>query len=482
MSSKYLRDSSYIDGKWFNSKSNRYFDVLNPATGTILSRVNDIEPTDVELAIQAAERAFPSWSKMTSKERASIMRRFYELIIENADELAAILTQEQGKPLSEAKTEIIYGASFIEWFSEECKRLYGDIIPSPIPNSKIIVEKSPVGVCAFITPWNFPSAMITRKIGAAMAAGCTCVVKPAHETPLSALALAALAEEAGVPKGVLNIVTGTDAHNIGRVLCDSETVRKVSFTGSTEVGKILYRQCAATVKKISLELGGNAPFIVFPDADLDAAVSGAIICKYRNAGQTCVCANRFYIHEDVYDKFASKLADKVRKLKVGDGLDKRVDIGPLITPDALEKVRSHINDALGQGAKLIEGGGTHDLGGSYFKPTILGNVMEGMLIAKEETFGPVAPLFKFKDTDDVLRQANNTQFGLAAYFYAKDLALINKVYNGLEYGMVAVNTPILSTEVAPFGGVKESGIGREGSKYGLDDFVELKYVLLGGLE
>ena len=482
MSSKYLRDSSYIDGKWFNSKSNRYFDVLNPATGTILSRVNDIEPTDVELAIQAAERAFPSWSKMTSKERASIMRRFYELIIENADELAAILTQEQGKPLSEAKTEIIYGASFIEWFSEEGKRLYGDIIPSPIANSKIIVEKSPVGVCAFITPWNFPSAMITRKIGAAMAAGCTCVVKPAHETPLSALALAALAEEAGVPKGVLNIVTGTDAHNIGRVLCDSETVRKVSFTGSTEVGKILYRQCAATVKKISLELGGNAPFIVFPDADLDAAVSGAIICKYRNAGQTCVCANRFYIHEDVYDKFASKLADKVRKLKVGDGLDKGVDIGPLITPDALEKVRSHINDALGQGAKLIEGGGTHDLGGSYFKPTILGNVMEGMLIAKEETFGPVAPLFKFKDTDDVLRQANNTQFGLAAYFYAKDLALINKVYNGLEYGMVAVNTPILSTEVAPFGGVKESGIGREGSKYGLDDFVELKYVLLGGLE
>ncbi|MAI62983.1 MAG: succinate-semialdehyde dehydrogenase (NADP(+)) [Micavibrio sp. TMED27] len=482
MSSKYLRDSSYIDGKWFNSKSNRYFDVLNPATGTILSRVNDIEPTDVELAIQAAERAFPSWSKMTSKERASIMRRFYELIIENADELAAILTQEQGKPLSEAKTEIIYGASFIEWFSEEGKRLYGDIIPSPIANSKIIVEKSPVGVCAFITPWNFPSAMITRKIGAAMAAGCTCVVKPAHETPLSALALAALAEEAGVPKGVLNIVTGTDSHNIGRVLCDSETVRKVSFTGSTDVGKILYRQCAATVKKISLELGGNAPFIVFPDADLDAAVSGAIICKYRNAGQTCVCANRFYIHEDVYDKFASKLADKVRKLKVGDGLDKGVDIGPLITPDALEKVRSHINDALGQGAKLIEGGDTHDLGGSYFKPTILGNAMEGMLIAKEETFGPVAPLFKFKDIDDVLRQANNTQFGLAAYFYAKDLALINKVYNGLEYGMVAVNTPILSTEVAPFGGVKESGIGREGSKYGLDDFIELKYVLLGGLE
>ncbi len=465
-----LKDKAYIGGKWVSGARN--FDVLNPADGSKIASVPDLSTKDVVAAIKAAERAFPDWAARTAKERSSILKKFYQLIVNNADDLAAILKAEQGKPLAEAKGEVLYGASFIEWFAEEGKRAYGDIIPSHLKGARVLVQKQPIGVCGFITPWNFPSAMITRKIGPALAAGCTAVLKPASETPLSALALGVLAEEAGIPQGVLNIVTGTGAREIGEALCESSVVRKLSFTGSTRVGKILMAQCADTVKKISLELGGNAPFIVFDDADIDAAVKGAIACKYRNAGQTCVCANRIYVQDGIYDEFTQKFVKAVKALKVG------VDIGPLISVDAVSKVEEHISDAIGQGGTLMVGGARHKMGGTYFEPTVIAGATQGMKVAREETFGPLAPLFRFKDEADVIAQANDTEYGLASYFYAKDMARIWRVSEGLEYGMVAVNTPILSTEIAPFGGVKQSGIGREGSKYGLEEYLEIKYILM----
>jgi succinate-semialdehyde dehydrogenase/glutarate-semialdehyde dehydrogenase len=400
------------------------------------------------------------------------------LIVEHADDLAVILTAEQGKPLAEARGEVLYGASFIEWFAEEGKRAYGDIIPCPIPDARIFVQKQPVGVCAFITPWNFPSAMITRKLGAALAAGCTVVCKPAAETPLSALALVVLAVEAGVPAGVINVVAGTNSKSIGRVFCDSSVVRKLSFTGSTAIGKVLMAQCADTVKKLSLELGGNAPFIVFDDADIDAAVAGAIICKYRNAGQTCVCANRIYVQAGIYEEFVEKFTIAVKALKVGAGDQDGVTIGPMINAGALDKVEEHIADAVEQGAALLCGGYVHALGGAFFEPTVIRDATQSMKVAREETFGPLAPLFKFSDEADVIAQANDTNYGLASYFYSKDMARIWRVAEGLEFGMVGINTPILSTEVAPFGGIKESGVGREGSRYGLDEFMEMKYLLM----
>lgn len=474
-----IKDRTYINGRWVDSKT--HFDVLNPANGDKLASVPEMGGEETATAVLAAQAAFPEWSSKSAKERAVYLKKWYELIVENADDLAAILTAEQGKPLAEAKGEILYGASFIEWFAEEGKRAYGDVIPSPIDGARILVQKQPVGVCAFITPWNFPSAMITRKLGPALAAGCTVVCKPASETPLSALALAVLAEEAGIPAGVVNIVTGTNSKEIGKALCDSSIVRKLSFTGSTAVGKILMAQCADTVKKLSLELGGNAPFIVFDDADIDEAVQGALICKYRNAGQTCVCANRIYVQDGIYEEFAKKFTKAVAKLKIGAGDEEGVTIGPLIGPDAVRKSEEHIKDALEHGASLMVGGKAHALGGAFFEPTILRDVTPKMKIASEETFGPVAPLFKFKDEADVIAQANDTNYGLASYFYARDVGRVWRVAESLEFGMVAVNTPILSTEVAPFGGIKESGVGREGSKYGLDEFLEIKYVLLSGL-
>ncbi len=471
-----FRTQPYIGG-WRDGFS-AFFPVLNPASGASIGQVVDCGAAEALQAIEAAEEALPSWSALTAKERAVILRKWYELIVQNIDDLSAILTAEQGKPLTEARGEILYGASFIEWFAEEGKRAYGDIIPSPVAGARIFVQKQPVGVCAFITPWNFPSAMITRKLGAALAAGCTCVCKPASETPLSALALVELAERAGVPAGVINMIMGTNAREIGRVLCDSRAVRKLSFTGSTAVGKVLMAQCAGNVKKLSLELGGNAPFIVFDDADIDSAVAGAVICKYRNAGQTCVCANRIYVQDSVYDEFAEKFVAAVAALKVGAGDLDGVSIGPLINETALEMVREHIDDALESGGRLLYGGAVHELGGSFFEPTVIGDATPAMRVAREETFGPLAALFCFADEADVIAQANDTDYGLASYFYAKDMARIWRVTEALEFGMVAVNTPILSTEVAPFGGIKESGVGREGSKYGIDEFMELKYILM----
>jgi succinate-semialdehyde dehydrogenase/glutarate-semialdehyde dehydrogenase len=471
-----LKTQAFIGG-WVDVRASA-FPVLNPANGEEIAQVTDCGEGDVLRAIEVAEAALPTWSTKTAKERAVILKRWYDLIVANADDLAAILTAEQGKPLAEARGEILYGASFIEWFAEEGKRAYGDIIPSTIPDTRIFVQRQPVGVCAFITPWNFPSAMITRKLGAALAAGCTAVCKPAAETPLSALALVALAEEAGVPTGVVNVVTGTDSKMIGRVLCDSPIVRKLSFTGSTAVGKVLMAQCAGTVKKLSLELGGNAPFIVFDDADIDVAVAGAIICKYRNAGQTCVCANRIYIQDGVYEEFVEKFTAAVEALKVGAGDQDGVTIGPMINVGALDKVQEHIADAVEQGGTLLSGGNAHALGGAFFEPTVIRDATASMKVAQEETFGPLAPLFRFTDEADVIKQANDTNYGLASYFYAKDMARIWRVSEGLEFGMVGVNTPILSTEVAPFGGIKESGVGREGSRYGLDDFLEMKYLLM----
>lgn len=473
-----LKSSSYVDGVWLQGE--KKFAVDNPSGGETIIEVAEVEAEQVLGAIGAAENALELWSARTAKDRAEILMRWYELIVEHADILAEILTLEQGKPVSEAKEEILYGASFIQWFAEEGKRAYGDIIPSPVEGARIFVRKEPVGVCAFITPWNFPSAMITRKLGAALAAGCTAVCKPAALTPLSALALMVLAEEAGVPKGVINMVVGTHSKEIGQAFTESEIVKKISFTGSTAVGKALYAQSASTVKKISLELGGNAPFIVFDDADIEAAVEGAIACKFRNAGQTCVCANRIYVQDALYDSFAEKLAYKVEQMSVADGFEEGADIGPLINEGGLEKVQDHIRDALEHGASIMCGGSAHALGGLFFEPTVLKNVSPDAKVAREETFGPVAPLFKFKDEDDVIAQANDTEFGLASYFYAKDMSRIWKVAERLQYGMVGVNTPIISNEVAPFGGVKESGIGREGSKYGLEEFMELKYILMQG--
>ena len=474
-------DKAFINGQWVDSDSGNSFIVTNPANGDTVGDVPDMGVAETRRAIAAAEKALPVWAAKSAKERAAVLRKWADLMIANADDLAMIMTVEQGKPLAESRGEILYAASFLEWFAEEGKRAYGDVIPSPIKNSRIITIKQPIGVCATITPWNFPSAMIARKVAPALAAGCTVVSRPASETPFSALAMAVLAEEAGVPAGVFNVITGTDSKSIGKEMCENPVVRKLSFTGSTEVGKILMAQCAGTLKKLSLELGGNAPLIVFEDADLDAALDGAIICEFRNAGQTCVCANRIYVQESIYEEFAKKFTAKVKALKVGDGLEKDVTIGPLINHKAIEKVEEHIANAVQGGAKIVTGGKPHELGGSFFEPTVLTGVKPSMKISCEETFGPVAPLFKFKTEEEAIRLANDTRFGLASYFYSRDNARIWRVSEALEYGMVGVNAPILSTEVAPFGGVKESGQGREGSKYGLDEYLEIKYVLMGGL-
>ncbi|MGB4106618.1 MAG: NAD-dependent succinate-semialdehyde dehydrogenase [Alphaproteobacteria bacterium] len=474
-----LKDKAFVAGEWV--KGAKSFDVTNPANGRVVGTVPDLTSADVKKAIEAAHKAQPAWAEKSAKERAKVLRVWSDLMIQNADDLAAIMTAEQGKPLAESKTEILSAASFYEWFAEETKRVYGDTIPSTFPNSRITVIKQPVGVCAAITPWNFPTSMIARKAAPALAVGCAMIIKPAGETPLSALAQVALAEEAGVPKGILSVITSRDSKGVGLEMCENGLVRKLSFTGSTEVGRILMKQCSGTIKRISLELGGNAPFIVFDDADLDAAVEGAIASKYRNAGQTCVCANRIYVQDKVYDVFAEKLTAKVKALKVGDGSEQGVQIGPLINEDAVTKVKDHIKDATDKGAKLVTGGKPHSLGGLFFEPTVLTGMTQKMKVAKEETFGPVAPLFKFKDEQEVIEMANDTIFGLAAYFYARDVGRITRVSEALEYGMVGVNAGIVSTEVAPFGGVKQSGIGREGSKYGLDEYLEIKYVLTAGL-
>jgi len=477
---KLFREQGYIDGAWTAADSRKSFAVIDPATGQEMGSVPDMGAAETRRAIDAAERAWPAWRARTAKERAAILRRWFDLMMANQDDLALLLTTEQGKPLAEAKGEIAYGASFVEWFAEEAKRVYGDVIPQHQADKRILVLKQPVGVAAMITPWNFPNAMITRKAGPALAAGCTVVLKPAEQTPFSALAIAELAERAGIPKGVFNVVTG-DAPAIGKELCANPKVRKLSFTGSTEVGRILMRQSADTIKKLSLELGGNAPFIVFDDADLDAAVEGAIASKYRNAGQTCVCANRIYVQDGVYDAFAAKLAEKVKAFKVGAGTEAGVVIGPLIDAQGMAKVEEHVADATGKGAKVVLGGRRHSRGGLFFEPTILTGVTQAMRVSREETFGPVAPLYRFKTDDEAVAMANDTEFGLAAYFYGRDLGRIWRVAEALESGMVCVNSGILSTEVAPFGGVKQSGLGREGSKYGIEEYLEIKYLLLGGI-
>jgi succinate-semialdehyde dehydrogenase/glutarate-semialdehyde dehydrogenase len=478
---KLFRDRAYVDGAWVEADSAARFEVDNPATGAIVGTVPNMGGAETRRAIAAANAALPAWRALTAKERSKILRKWYELILANADDLALILTTEQGKPLTEAKGEIIYGASFVEWFAEEAKRVYGDVIPSPQSDRRIIVIKQPVGVFAAITPWNFPNAMITRKVAPGLAAGCTVVLKPAEQTPFSALALAELAERAGMPKGVLNIVTG-DAVAIGKEMCANPTVRALTFTGSTEVGRILMRQSADTVKKLSLELGGNAPFIVFEDADLDAAAEGALMSKYRNAGQTCVCANRIYVQDSVYDAFAAKLAEKVRTFKVGQGVEGGVNIGPLIDAHALTKVEEHVADAVKKGAKVVLGGKRHALGGRFYEPTLLTEVTPDMKISHEETFGPVAPLYRFKTDDEAVKLANDSEFGLAAYFYSRDVGRVFRVAEAIEAGIVGINVGIVATEVAPFGGVKQSGLGREGSKYGIEEFLEVKYLSIGGIQ
>jgi succinate-semialdehyde dehydrogenase / glutarate-semialdehyde dehydrogenase len=475
-----LRQQCYINGKWVDADSGKAIDVTNPATGEVLGTVPNMGAAETRRAIEAANAAWPDWRKKTAKERANILRKWFNLMMENQDDLATLMTAEQGKPLAEAKGEIAYGASFVEWFAEEAKRVYGDTIPQHQPDKRIVVIKEPIGVVAAITPWNFPNAMITRKCAPALAAGCPVVIKPATMTPFSATALAELAHRAGIPAGVLNVVTGS-ASAIGGEMSSSPIVRKLSFTGSTEIGKLLMQQCASTVKKVSMELGGNAPFIVFDDADLDAAVDGAIASKYRNTGQTCVCANRLLVQDSVYDRFAEKLKTAVGKLKVGDGLKGETQQGPLIDMKAVEKVEEHIADAVKKGAKVILGGKRHALGHSFFEPTILANVTPQMAVAREETFGPVAPLFRFNTEEDAVRLANDTEFGLAAYFFSRDIGRVWRVAEQLESGIVGINTGIISTEVAPFGGVKESGIGREGSKYGIEDFLEIKYLCMGGI-
>ncbi|NCF27095.1 MAG: NADP-dependent succinate-semialdehyde dehydrogenase [Gammaproteobacteria bacterium] len=476
-----LHEQCYINGAWVDAADGKSIDVNNPASGEIVATVPSLSGDETRLAIEAANAAWPEWRGKTGKERANIMRRWYELMMANQEDLAVLMTSEQGKPIVESRGEIAYAASFIEWFAEEGKRVYGDTMNHPLPGRRIVVIKQPIGVVAAITPWNFPAAMITRKCAPAMAAGCPVVIKPASQTPLSALALAELAHRAGIPKGVLNVITGK-ASVLGGELTANPTVRKLSFTGSTEIGKLLMAQCAATVKKVSLELGGNAPFIVFDDADLDAAVVGAMASKYRNAGQTCVCANRFLVQDGVYDAFAERMAAAVKELKVGNGLEDGVQQGPLIDGNAVEKVEQHIADATAKGAKVLVGGSPHDLGGTFFEPTLLSGVTTDMAVTREETFGPVAPLFRFNDEAEAIRMANDTEFGLAAYFYSRDVGRIWRVAEGLEYGIVGINEGIISNEVAPFGGVKESGIGREGSKYGMDDFLEIKYLCLGGVD
>ncbi len=476
-----LRPDAYIDGAWTTAGSGARFAVTNPATGETLAEVADCSADDAKAAVEAAHAAFPAWRAKTAKERAALMRKWFELIMANQEDLAVIMTSEQGKPLAETRGEVAYGASFIEWFAEEGKRLYGDVIPTHAAGKRILALKEPIGVVAAITPWNFPNAMITRKCAPALAAGCTFVIKPPRETPLSCLALAELAHRAGIPRGVFNAVPSRQASKVGAELTSNPLVRKFTFTGSTEIGKLLMAQCATTVKKVSLELGGNAPFIVFDDADLDAAADGAMLSKYRNMGQTCVCANRLYVQDAVYDAFAAKLGERVAKLKVGNGLEDGVAQGPLINMDAVEKVERLLADATAHGAQVVAGGHRHALGGTFFEPTIVAGVTSEMEIAQEEIFGPVATLFRFKDEAEVIAKANDTPFGLAAYFYARDVGRIWRVAEALEYGIIGVNEGIISTEVAPFGGMKESGIGREGSKYGIEDFLEIKYVLMGGL-
>jgi len=473
-----LRSRALIGGKWLDAASGATYAVVNPATRETIGAVPDMGVAETRRAIEAASQAFPAWAALTAKERAAILRRWYELLMANQEDLATLMTAEQGKPLAESRGEIAYAASFIEWFAEEGKRLYGDVIPPHQADRRLLVLRQPVGVVAAITPWNFPLAMITRKAGPALAAGCTIVIKPASQTPYSALAAAVLAERAGIPAGVLNVITGS-ATAIGGEMTSNPSVRKVTFTGSTEIGKKLMAQCAGTVKKLTMELGGNAPFIVFDDADLDAAVAGAIASKYRNTGQTCVCANRLLVHAPVYETFTRKLVQAVAQLRVGDGLQGPTDQGPLIDDKALAKVEQHLADAVAKGARIVQGVKRHALGGSFFEPTVITEVTPAMLVAREETFGPVAPLFRFETEADAISMANDTEFGLAAYFYTRDLARSWRVSEGLEYGIVGLNTGIISTEVAPFGGVKESGTGREGSKYGILDYTELKYVCVG---
>jgi succinate-semialdehyde dehydrogenase / glutarate-semialdehyde dehydrogenase len=475
-----FRQACYIDGTWVAPSGGAAIDVDNPATGDVVGTVPRLGAADTRRAIEAADRALPAWRAKTAKERAAVMRRWFELMMANQEDLARLMTTEQGKPLAESKGEVAYAAAFLEWFGEEAKRVYGDTIPGHQADKRIVVIKQPIGVVACITPWNFPLAMITRKAGPAIAAGCTVVLKPASQTPFSALALAELAERAGVPAGVLNVITGSAAE-IGGELTSNPAVRKLSFTGSTEIGKLLMAQCATTVKKVSLELGGNAPFIVFEDADLDAAVDGAIMSKYRNTGQTCVCANRLLVHDAVYDAFANKLAAAVKKLVPAGGFEEGATQGPLIDDRAVEKVENHIADATAKGAHVLVGGSRHARGGRFFQPTVLTDVTPAMAVAREETFGPVAPLFRFASEAEAIALANDTEFGLAAYFYGRDIGRIWRVAEALEYGIVGINTGIISTEVAPFGGVKESGLGREGSKYGLEEFLEIKYLCLGGI-
>ncbi|MDB5851326.1 MAG: succinate-semialdehyde dehydrogenase [Rhodoferax sp.] len=476
-----LRQQAYIDGIWCDADAGGSFEVTDPATGEVLGRVPDMGAAETRRAIDAANLAWALWRRKTAKERSSILRRWNDLMLANVDDLAAIMTAEQGKPLAESKGEIAYAASFIEWFAEEGKRVNGDTLQSPANDKRLLVVKEPIGVCAAITPWNFPAAMITRKAGPALAAGCTMVLKPAESTPFSALALAVLAEEAGMPPGVFSVVTG-DARAIGGELTANPIVRKLSFTGSTEVGRLLMAQSAPTIKKLSLELGGNAPFIVFDDADLDEAVAGAIASKYRNAGQTCVCANRLYVQDGVYDAFAAKLVKAVQALKVGAGTEPGVEQGPLIDAAAVDKIESHIADALAKGGKVLTGGKRHALGHTFFEPTVVANATADMLVAREETFGPLAPLFRFHTDAEVVQMANATEFGLASYFYSRDIGRIWRVAEALEYGMVGINTGLISNEVAPFGGVKQSGLGREGSSYGIDDYVVVKYLCMGGLK
>lgn len=472
-----LRDRCFIDGAWSGTPTTP---VNNPVNGLELAKVPRMSTEEATAAVEAAERAFPAWAKLTAKERSNLMRRWFDLIVQNRDDIALILTSEQGKPLAEARGEVDIGAAYVEFYAEEARRVYGETIPTQRADARLLAIRQPIGVCGAITPWNFPCSMITRKVSPALAAGCTVVLKPANETPLTALALAVLAERAGIPKGVFNVLTGNSSA-IGKVLCAHPAVRFVGFTGSTEVGKILYQQASVGVKKLGLELGGNAPFIVFDDADVDAAVEGAIVSKYRNMGQTCVCANRIYAQDKIYDAFVDKLAKKVSAMKIGNGTEDGVVQGPLINMDAVTKVESHIADAVKRGAKVVTGGKRHSLGGTFFEPTVLSNVAPDALVANEETFGPLAPVFRFKDEAEVISLANNSPFGLASYFYARDLGRVWRVAEALESGMVGVNTGLITTEVAPFGGVKESGLGREGSRHGMEEYVEIKYVMMAGV-
>ena len=479
---KLLKAHGYINGEWVGDNTESRFEVTNAYTNEVISTLPEMGKKETNDAIEAANIAWPSWRSKTAKERAAILKKWFDLIMENQEDLAILMTAEQGKPIAEARGEVGYGASFIEWFAEEGKRTYGDVIPTPSNDRRIIVIKQPIGVVAAITPWNFPIAMITRKCAPALAAGCPVVIKPASETPLSALAIAELADQAGIPKGILNVVVGTHSSEIGLALTDSKIVRKLSFTGSTAVGKILTRNCADTMKKVSMELGGNAPFIVFDDADLDSAVSGALISKFRNTGQTCVCSNRILVQEGIYDEFVTRLADSVKTLNVGNGMEEGINQGPLISQKALDKVKDHISDAIDRGAVIVAGGKPHQSGGTMFEPTVISNVDASMKVASEETFGPLAPIFKFSTEQEAIDMANDTEFGLASYFYTSNVNRIWRVSEALEYGMVGVNEGVISNEVAPFGGVKESGLGREGSHYGIDDFLELKYICMGGLK